>query len=160
MHIHRSWLTSTAASHTLFHPSGFKLLHLTIMQFGSTSQHGWDHKWQTENNDHQCGQCGLDEANRGWMWLFLFICFLLGPSSSQLSAWQSGGGSLPQYIWILRLFLFGYESWILSHSPQEMLGASCYGYSAQKDTLWDKFDQWDRYFLTSFTFIDVVLVCP
>lgn len=51
------------------------------------------------------------------MWLFLFICFLLGPSFSQLSSWLSGGGSLPPYIWILRLLLFGYESWILFSFP-------------------------------------------
>lgn len=143
--IHRSWLTSRAASFTLFHPAGMtNLLLLTIMQFVSLCQHDWVHKRQTENKVHKL--CG--EGNRGWMWLFLFICFLLGPSSSKLSVWLCGGGSLPQNIWIPGLLLFGYESWIFFTFPLgdagcQFLWLQCI--VAQRDTLWDKFDQWDLF---------------
>lgn len=151
---------SRAASFALFYPAGMGYYFFTIMQFVSTSQHGRDHKRQTENNDHKW--CGL--ANGGWLWLFLFICFLPGPSSSQLSAWLSGGGSLPQYIWIPRLLLFGYESWIPFAFPSGDAGCQLLWLqytAAQRDTLWDKFDQWDLFLLSAFLpLTKAVLVGP
>ena len=94
------------------------------------------------------------------MWLFLFICFVLGPSSSQLSAWLSGGGSLPQYIWILRLLLFGYESWILFAFPSGDAGCQLLWLQyivARRDTLRDKFDQWDLFLLSVFLSLSLSL---
>lgn len=96
----------------------------------------------------------------------IVFVYLLGPSSSQLSAWLSGGGSLPQYIWILRLLLFGYESWILFTFPSGDAGRQLLwlqNIMAQRDTLCEKFDQWDLFLfsvsrpLFSTTWINLVL---
>lgn len=115
--IHRSWLTNKAASLTFLHPSGMKkLLLFTILRFVSTSQHGWNHKRQTENNEDDC-DC-----------FCLFVFYLAPPPHS----------CQPDCLGVtVYLSIFGFSGCCcldmnhesFSHSLQELLGASCYGYS-------------------------------
>lgn len=108
-------------------------------------------------------RCSEAKGSGGWTRLFLFICFLRGPSSSQLSAWLSGGGSLPQYIWSLRL-LFGYESWILFSFPLGDAGCQLpwlQSILAHRDTFWENFDRRDLFLLSVVhSFSNTFLVWP
>lgn len=106
--IHRSWLTSKAASLTFLHPSGMKkLLLFTILRFVSTSQHGWNHKRQT-----------MRMIVIVFVYLFSTWPLLLTAVSLTVWGWQFTSVYLDSqavvvWIWIMNPFLIPFRScWV------------------------------------------------